>query len=43
MVEVSPDNLWLFSDLVEEATRYWRAKVAALSDNAIRVCGVANG
>jgi hypothetical protein len=30
MVEVAPDNLWLLSDLVEEAARYWAEKVAAL-------------
>jgi len=32
MVEVAPDNLWLLSDLVEEATRYWIEKVEALAN-----------
>jgi hypothetical protein len=29
MVQVAPDNLWLLSDLVGEAARYWAGKVSA--------------
>lgn len=31
MVEVAPGDVWLLSELVEEAASYWKAKVTALT------------